>query len=433
MVRRRTIAATTSALLATTLIVSACSSDDTKGDDDDDDNGGSAGTNPSGGKGGTSGGQGGSTAGTGTAGTTAGASGSATAGTAGTGGSTAGTAGTASGGTAGTAGASGSGGGTGGPFSCKAVPATCNAISDFPASGMCFGNGDFKGGTGQPYGEGLTLDQTGGALHVSGTVSTYSGFNLWFSYCSDLSAYTGISFTLSGVVGAAAPAANTLDFQLQTNSTFPWQTAQNMTDMKGGCTATDATNPYASCIAPLLNVPVPPADAPATVTVTWDQMAGGSPAPWSVAMSPKEIMGIQWQFPWSSTATAYDVDVTIDDVKFTGGTETACTNGSCSGSGGAGGAGGAGGGGTGGDAAGGTAGAGAGGGGAGGAAGAGMGGGGSGGASAGTGGGGTAGTAGATGGGGSGGGGAGGKGGTGGGGAGGKGGGGFGGAGKGGA
>jgi hypothetical protein len=233
----------------------------------------------------------------------------------------------------------------GGPFTCKAVAAACNSITDFPASGMCFGAGDFKGGVGMPYGEGLTLDQADGALHVSGTVSTYSGFNLWFSYCSDLSAYTGIEFTITGMVGAAVTSMNTIDFQLQTNSTFPWQTTQNMTDMKGGCTATDATNVWASCIAPSLNVAIP-AEATMPVSITWDKMMGGAPAAWAAATSPKEIMGIQWQFPWTSGATEYSVDVIVDNIKFIGGTDTPCTNGSCSGgSAGAGGAGGAGGGG----------------------------------------------------------------------------------------
>ena len=272
MVRRRTLAATTSALFATTLIVTACSGDDAADDDDDDNNGGTSGS--TGGKGGSSSGSGGTTAGTGTAGTTSGAAGTATAGMAGTGtgGSTAGT--------AGAAGASGSGGGTGGPFACKGVVAACNAISDFPAEGMCFGDaGEFRGGVGQPYDDGtgaLTLDQSGGALHVSGMVNGYYGFNLWFSYCSDLSAYTGVSFMASGTIAAAGTKMGTIDFQLQTNSDFPWQTPDNMRDMKGSCTAMDATMPWADCNAPSLGVPV--AATPTLVEVTWDKMMGGKPA-----------------------------------------------------------------------------------------------------------------------------------------------------------
>ncbi|HEY3498451.1 MAG TPA: hypothetical protein VGK73_27345, partial [Polyangiaceae bacterium] len=315
--------------------MTACSSEDNNGDDDDD-NGGSSGTSAGGKGGSTAGGQGGTTAGTGTAGSASGSAGT-SAGMAGSSGSGAGTAGT--GGS--TAGSSGSGGGAGMEgFSCKAVAATCSTITDFPASGMCFGTGDFKGGTGSPYGGGLTLDTTGGDLHVTGTVGTYSGFNLWFSYCSDLSAYTGIEFTISGTVMAAGTAANTIDFQLQTNSDFPWQTADNMAKMKGACTSDTPADPWGDCIAPSLNVPIP-AEATMPVTVLWTQMAGGTPVMWDPVNSPKEILGIQWQFPWGSAATEYTVDVHIDNIKFVGGTDTACTTGSCSGSGGAGGAAGA--------------------------------------------------------------------------------------------
>jgi hypothetical protein len=416
MVRRRTIAATTSALFATTLIVTACSSDENSGDDDDDDNGGSSGTSAGGKGGSTAGGSGGTTAGTGTAGSSSGSAGT-SAGMAGTTGTAADTAGT--GGS--TAGASGSGGSAGMEgYSCKGVTTTCDTISDFPSGeGMCWGTGDFKGGVGQ-YG-GLTLDTTGGDIHVSGEVSTYSGFNIWFSYCSDLSAYTGISFTLSGMV-MSATAPNTIDFQLQTNSNYPWQADPSI--MKGACTSDTPDNPWGDCIASSSSVPIPADSMP--VMVTWAQVTGGAPVPFSATTSPKEILGLQWQFPWAEGATAYMVDVHVDNITFIGGTATACSTGSCSGSGGAGGAGGSAGasgsgGWLGGAGAGGTAGGGAGG--TGGTAG------------AGTGGGGTAGTAGATGGGGSGGGGSGGKGGSGGsgGGTGGKGGGGFGGAGKGGA
>jgi hypothetical protein len=387
MLRKRTIAATTSALFATTLIVTACSSEEPADDDDDNNGGTSSGTSGTGGKGGTgvsgSSGAGGTpaagTSGTGTSGGTAGTA-AGSAGTAGAGGAT--------GGSAGTAGAGGAAGMMG--FACGHAAATCNALTELSADAMCFGSGDFKVGVGMPYGAGLTLDQTMGSLHVSGMVSDYSGFNIWFVSCSDLSAYTGVSFTITGTIAATAP--NTIDFQLQTNSTFPWQTEQNMTDMKGGCTATDPTNVWATCIAPKKVVTIP-TDATMPVTVLWADMAGGGPVPWDPDASPKEIMGLQWQFPWSGAGdTAYAVDITVDNIKFTGGTaETECPASSCAtGTAGAGGAGGGGAGGTAGDGAGGTAGGGSGGGGAGGTAGA---------SGGGTGGGGAGGTAGASGGG----------------------------------
>jgi hypothetical protein len=58
----------------------------------------------------------------------------------------------------------------------------------------------------------------------------------------------------------------------------------------------------------------------------WAQVMGGMPTAWDAMASPREVVGIQWQFPWSEGRMAYAVDVTLDNVAFVGGTgpATAC-------------------------------------------------------------------------------------------------------------
>jgi len=288
-------------------------------------NGGNGGA---GGKGGSSGGRGGSDAGKG------GSSGTATGGTSGKGGSdaSAGKGGSASaagessgqggsgGSGAGAGGVSGSGGSAGGaaasgPFECQGILPTCSTISQFGD----WGSGEFHGGA-SAFGEGLTRDETDpGVLHVTGMVGGWGrGFNLWFTWCSDLSAATGITFTLRGTI--AGPSPNRADFQVQTNSTYPWEPFP-LINQKGSCTAMPAgTDPWGYCLAPSVAVVI--GDAPQTVM--WAQITGGSPVSFDSTTSPTEILGVQWQFPWTPSATPYAVDVILDDVKLAGIAPTDC-------------------------------------------------------------------------------------------------------------
>jgi hypothetical protein len=262
-------------------------------------------------------------------------------GTAGTGGSTGGTTGgttaaggAGAGGTAGTATGGGGGGGMEG-FACAGKIASCNFITEFStATAASFGSGDFTGGitvfgstattaTTPAYAR-VDTDDTG-AIHVTGTVTGYGfGFGLWFAACSDLSAFTGVEFTMGGTTTHATK-PNAVELQVQTNSDYPWEAAPM--DKKGGCTATDKENVWGSCIAPKEEVAI--TETPAAIPVLWaavgaDAGSEGTPVPWSPTMSPSEVIGIQWQFPWSETAMPYEVDVTLESIRLTGGDEEAC-------------------------------------------------------------------------------------------------------------
>jgi hypothetical protein len=302
MIRTWKYAATSTALLASALIA-ACSGG---GDEDGESSGGKGGTGA-----GASGGVGGATGGVG--GTTGGVGGGTTGGGAGVGGAaTGGMAGTSVGGAAGSTAGSGGSAGSSGPFACKGTTPTCNTISQFGE----WGSGDFHGGA-SVFGAGLTMDTADtSSLHVTGMVGGYGhGFNIWFTYCSNLSMSTGITFTLRGTSGAptATGTMNVIDFQPQANSNYPWQ--PRPMDMKGACTATDPTNPWSECVASQITA-VPLSDTP--TTIMWSQIMGGLPVPWDAATSPSEIIGLQWQFAWAEGGTAYPVDVYLDDVKLDG-------------------------------------------------------------------------------------------------------------------
>jgi hypothetical protein len=194
-----------------------------------------------------------------------------------------------------------------------------------------WGSGMFTGGI-TVFGTGLTRDATTtDGIHVTGMVSGYGfGFGLYFSTCSDLSKYTGVSFKVKGTTDTTAM----LQFQLETNTDYPWQ--PRPTDMKGGCTATGTTDPYSICIAPSKLVGV--TATATTVMVAFADLAGGMPTAGAPASDLKGIVGMQWALPWSGvTEMAYAADVTVSDVTLIGGTGISCV-----GAGGTGGAGGAG-------------------------------------------------------------------------------------------
>jgi hypothetical protein len=309
------------ALLAATAFV-ACSAEDDSGTKDDN-------------KGGTSN----AAAGSGTAGTALTAAGHPGAGGSGSGGSSPGTAGTgtAGSGTAG-AGTAGSGGGGNG-FTCammKPASATVTEFMDLTPNATNAGQFNFTlgvpGGTFAYQAAALTVTDATGALNIKGNVMAYDGFGVYFTACTDASSYTGVSFNIKGNAGPK----KTLNFRIQTNA----NTAVDMVNKKGACMVpAGTTDTYPLCHPGGFDIPVTPEGA--TVEVKFSQMAGGVPV---ATVDGKDLVGLEWAFAWAGAGdTAYDADVTIDDIKLTGGGTVGGT-----GSGGSGGSGGSSGGGAGG-------------------------------------------------------------------------------------
>ncbi|HJX63827.1 MAG TPA: hypothetical protein VJ860_07720, partial [Polyangia bacterium] len=179
---------------------------------------------------------------------------------------------------------------------------------------------------GTPSSYPLTQTLTGGSWNIQGTVGTYSGGGLWWNCntgtlakpnyvgaCTiDASAYTGISFTVSGNAGPAVSPATTgsFSFSVSTPTTMkPSVDSAGNPKTCGTCTATTCGS----------SVSVPVSATASTVTLTWAQLG---------VTTPNAISAIAFQFtdPCSLNngyavtpckPTTFPVDMTIDDIQFT--------------------------------------------------------------------------------------------------------------------
>ena len=144
------------------------------------------------------------------------------------------------------------------------------------------------------------VDTTNQNLALSGSVAAgdYSGGGLSFDVCVNTSTYTGVTFTLGGSVAGCD-----LYFDVQTFEEKPAGPGQ-----VGGC----ATGCYVFPSTKLQSTT-------GAVTVHFTDLAGGLPAPASIA---KEVVGLQWQF--QSPAPVGDggqlgctgINLTITNVSF---------------------------------------------------------------------------------------------------------------------
>ena len=258
-------------------------------------------------------------------------------GTPGSGGSGTSGSATAGSGTSGSATAGSSAGGAGGASSasCAAMKPTGSLITEFmDLMPNAMNAGQFTFTAGLPGGTFayqpmvFTLTDATDALNIKGNVKNYDGFGVYFGACMDASAYDGVSFSIKGNAGPTGK----LSFRFQSNANMP----VNAVAKKGACVVPAGTaDPYPLCHDATFDITVVPAGS--VVSVKFSDVMGGVPV---ATVNGKDLVGIELAFPWAgATDTAYDIDVTLDDIKFTGG--------SAGGTGGAGG-GGAGGGGAGG-------------------------------------------------------------------------------------
>jgi len=158
----------------------------------------------------------------------------------------------------------------------------------------------------------LSQDLSAESLHVTGTVGTWSGFGLWFSPCIvDMSAYSGVSFTISGDAGPNGP----MRFYVLTASNMvPSTDPRNPTCSPNvaTCVPEDPEMPAESCRAGLSLIS--DVREPRTVTVPFSDVTGGSP---DDTPDPAEVIGFLFEFDWQPGWTAadeYGVDVALDDV-----------------------------------------------------------------------------------------------------------------------
>ena len=179
-------------------------------------------------------------------------------------------------------------------------------------SGSLEGGGSYYPNSGA---HALTSDLSQDNWHLTGTVGDYSGFGLYFYLCDriDASAFSGISFTVSGNVPSITFGIGTVD----NTPTGEWmlttggKTTAKATD-SGRCTPSSGTQYYhPGCTDNTTQIPV--TATPTTQTVAWGALSGGAP---STSVNPAEITTIYWFFPWSDQMAPYELDFTIDDLKF---------------------------------------------------------------------------------------------------------------------
>ena len=257
-----------------------------------------------------------------------------TAGTAGnTGGSTSSNA--SAGGSAGTANTNAGGSTSAGASSCASVTGAAGAvacpkpttalITDFtyiPSDGGSITDASFgdytttlSGGT-YVYPSTLTSNITGGNWHVSGTVNNYSGIGVFFNKCYllDASAYKGISFTISGTVGTTNAMTLGVPNAADTISSawYAKYDAGTVAPNFGQCNPPSSNQYDGSCGDPQKVITV--TTTPTKVTVLWSDLTGGKP---QESANPCQISGnIYLFFPWSTSTTAYNVDIIVDDISF---------------------------------------------------------------------------------------------------------------------
>ncbi len=251
--------------------------------------------------------------------------------------SSAGTTASSGGTTSGTAGTSSSSAGTSGaaaPMGTACPTPTMASLLDFTAvdggDGTSFG--DFTptvfSGSLYAYPPALTVDTTMGNYHLSGMVADYSGIGVALNMCNeiDLSAYDGITFTVSGSVGAAGTAANTITLIVGTaaddiesswlNSHKASATTADQPDSFGRCVPAGNNQYDGTCATPQYVVTVTATATP--VVVKWADLTGGKP---SASVNPKEITSIAWVIPppvgaGTPAPTPYPLDITLDDIGF---------------------------------------------------------------------------------------------------------------------
>ena len=179
----------------------------------------------------------------------------------------------------------------------------------------------------------LMGDVTGNNFHMTGAVGDYSGFGLYLDSCDriDATGFTGISFT---IWAGATNAMNSLSLEVDTlddTIAASWLMAHPAPDgtdaavvagAAGRCLpAGTATNKYAqsTCTEPTAPITITGTQAsPQTVTVPFASFTTGKPTASPVA---GDITGVHFILPvpagvGTATATTYQLDITVDDLKF---------------------------------------------------------------------------------------------------------------------
>lgn len=145
---------------------------------------------------------------------------------------------------------------------------------------------------------GLTEDLTGSNWHITGLVNGAAAFAVGTVCNIDASLFDGIEFTIRGNAGNPS--------QLRVEIGFAGNIQRSFDAAAPGFGTCEA-----GCVAPSVVIPV--TETETVVRLPWDAFLGGSPNP---GVDPSAINGINWIFLNGSEETAYEVDVTVDNLRF---------------------------------------------------------------------------------------------------------------------
>ncbi len=155
----------------------------------------------------------------------------------------------------------------------------------------------------------LVSDMSAGAWHITGSVADYAGFQIAFLCGANAEAYKGISFKISGNPGASG----NLSFVVA-HAADTWRDPNGFEPTAAKCAS---VNQYdGTCTEATATVLV--TETETTISLMWADIKGGKP---EANPNPAEILALRWLFKWDqasaadAAAHAYDVDVTLDDVK----------------------------------------------------------------------------------------------------------------------
>jgi hypothetical protein len=237
-------------------------------------------------------------------------------------------------GVAGSGGSTGTGGGGGGSQGNPGV--LClppdQLLTDFTYDADAGGTDQVRFGTfgtslsgGQSAYTSLTGNVTGNDWHITGMITDYSGFNLYFddvNGCNmvDASAYAGITFTIWGTLGGTGNMITMGMSTLKNAVKASWLLSVNDTMTTGTepglCMPASGNGRYyhPGCADASYTFSVTGTQAaPQTVSVMWNSFTGGMP---EAGVTPSQILSVYWNVTWATGATPYPVDIHVDNLAF---------------------------------------------------------------------------------------------------------------------
>jgi hypothetical protein len=141
-----------------------------------------------------------------------------------------------------------------------------------------------------------------GELRLSATMAVmmdYTGIVLWFAPCVDASAFSGLTFPISGDLGGGS-----LLVKAQTSPDYP----VDVTNAKGKCVYPREETKFTTCQQPTATIS---ALTENPVVLEWAEFVEGIPLP---AVDPAQLLGLELQFACNAGDCAFDVS--IGDVQF---------------------------------------------------------------------------------------------------------------------